>query len=329
MTADVTEVDHLGDGVFRITLPLPFPSPRSVNCYLFEGSGRYSLLDCGVDGDTEYELLGSALRSLGADLDDVRRLIGSHLHVDHIGMAKRIVEQTGCEWVMHASTVTEVAHYNDWSMRRRFLTELVAAAGAPEETVAQFRGEFSRPAWFAEAIPPTHPVEDGDVISLDRNRALQVIYTPGHQLNHLCLIDSRTGRLFSGDHVLPRISPFIPYTDTDSDHLGAYLESLQRIVDLAPRLTYPAHGPTIERGAARAHQILLHHERRIDSMLEELSQAPRTPWQIVETVFRPHLSPLEQRLAFQETMAHLEHLRRTGRVERTLVDGRWWYRQVR
>lgn len=323
-----SEAAPLGDGVYRITLPLPFPTPKAVNCYLFEGDQGLTLLDCGIDGEEELQLLNRALAGFGFALTDVHRLVASHLHVDHMGMAKRIVGSIGCEWVMHSSTAAEVGHYNDWDYRRDELARLVESGGAPHQAVARFRRDMTRPAWFSEAIPPTHPVEDGHHIPLSRRRSLEVIFTPGHQANHLCVRDSRTGRLFSGDHVLPRISPFIPYTGEDHDHLGAYLASLKRIIRLDADETYPGHGPTIERGSARAHQILLHHQRRLDAMLEVVAERPRTPWQIMQSVFRPNLSFLEERLAFQETMAHLEHLRGTGRIHRTLSEGSWWYGKV-
>ncbi len=320
-----SEAAPLGEGIYRITLPLPFPTPNAVNCYLFEGDQGLTLLDCGIDGDDEIELLNRALAGFGFALTDLHRLVASHLHVDHMGMAKRIIVSTGCEWVMHSSTAAEVEHYNDWDHRRNELARLVEEGGAPHQAVTRFRREMTRPAWFSEAIAPTHPVENGQRIPLSPTRSLEVIFTPGHQANQVCLRDSRTGRLFSGDHVLPRISPFIPYTGEDQDHLGAYLASLDRIVGLDVHETYPGHGPIIEQGSARAHQILLHHQRRLDAMLEVLNERPRTPWQIMQSVFRPNLSFLEERLAFQETMAHLEHLRRTGRVQRTLADGGWRY----
>jgi glyoxylase-like metal-dependent hydrolase (beta-lactamase superfamily II) len=313
--------------VYRIALPLPFPNPQDVNCYLFEGDRGLTLLDCGIDGAEEFTMLDRALADFDFAFSDLHRLVASHLHVDHMGMAKRIIGSTGCEWVMHSSTKAEVPHYNDWNQRRDDLARVVAASGAPAEAVARFSRGFRRPSWFSEALPPTHPVDDGDRIPLSADRHLQVIFTPGHQANHLCLRDSRTGRLFSGDHVLPRISPFIPYTGEGQDHLGAYLASLDRIINLSVRETHPGHGPTIERGSARAHQIVLHHQRRLERMLAVLDEGPRTPWEMMQAVFRPNLSSLEERLAFQETMAHLEHLRLNGRVERKLTDGRWRYQQ--
>jgi glyoxylase-like metal-dependent hydrolase (beta-lactamase superfamily II) len=321
----IPETQELGSGVYRITMPLPFPDPQSVNCYLFEGDTGLTLLDCGVDGSPEFDLLGSALRSFGFSIGDLHRLIASHLHVDHMGMAARIIAATGCDWMMHSSTGKEVAHYNDWGPRRDRLARVAEVGGAPAEAVARFRRATTRPDWFGTAVEPTRPVEDGDLIRLGPNWSLEVLYTPGHQANHLCLRDLRSGKLYSGDHILPRISPFIPYTGEESDHLSAYLASLQRIVKLDAEVTYPGHGPPIERGSVRAHQIELHHARRLGTMVQVLEEGPHTPWEVMGRVFRPNLDPLEERLAFQETMAHLEYLRNLGKVARAWIDDAWTY----
>lgn len=319
-------IESLGFGIWRLTLPLPFTAPRSVNTYIFEGADGLTMFDCGVDTDDGYQHIVRGLDHIGATTKDLHRLIGSHLHVDHIAISKRLVEETGAEWVMHESTPSEVVWYNNWEGRRDRLTTIVAANGAPGEAIERYRAGFSQPEWYSNAIDPTHPVADGDRIPLETDRHLDVLFTPGHQPNHITLSDSRSGLLFSGDHVLPGISPFVPYDGDDNDHLGDYLNSIERIELLDPGVVLPAHGPAIERGRARARQISLHHERRIGAITQELKWGPKTAWEIMGAVFRPNLSHMEQRLAIQETLAHLEYLRRRGAVERILEDGTFWYR---
>lgn len=319
-------IESLGFGIWRLTLPLPFTAPKSVNTFIFEGSDGLTMLDCGVDTDDGYQHIVRGLEQIGATLSDLHRLIGSHLHVDHVAMAKRLVEETGVEWVMHESTPAEVSWYNNWDGRRLRLTDIVAANGAPGEVIERYKRGFPQPDWYSTAIDPTHPVVDGDRIRLDDDRHLDVLFTPGHQPNHITLSDSRSGLMFSGDHVLPGISPFVPYDGDENDHLGDYLDSIERVELLDPGVVLPAHGPTIERGRARARQISLHHERRLGAMTQELKWGPKTAWDVMESVFRPNLSHLEQRLAIQETLAHLEYLRRRGTVEKIHEGGVFWYR---
>lgn len=320
-------VTDLGEGVWRLTVPLPFAAPKSVNCYVFESSEGLTMLDCGVDSEVGLEVIWAGLATIGGALTT---LVGSHLHVDHMAAAGTVIEKTGARWMMHETTADEVPWYNDWSLRARSLATAASAHGAPTEFTAGLVNDWERPDWYGLAIAPTDPVVDGDRIAIDQDRYLTVMYTPGHQRNHICLIDSRTGLLFSGDHVLPRISPFVPYTGPEHDHLGDYLASIERIVSLETTLTHPAHGSEIDRGSDRANQITLHHRRRLEDMLDHLSTGPQTAWQVMEETFRPNLSFLQQRLAIQETLAHLEHLRRKGSVRLVGTPDAWqWERTGR
>ena len=172
-----------------------------------------------------------------------------------------------------------------------------------------------RPEWAPAIQEPSELVADGDLIAVGDGRILEVLHTPGHEPAHACLVDSRTGILFSGDHVLPRITPVVMY-DAATDRLGTYTTSLRRIEDLAIGLTYPAHGAIVERGSLRARQIILHHERRLGGITQELRHGPATAWEIMEAIFRPNLLPFEKRLAFSETMAHMSHLEHREEVTR-------------
>ncbi len=316
--------ESLGDGVWRLPIPLPFPAPKAVNCYAFEGKDGLTLLDCGVATASSMDLLTAALAELGT----LATLVGSHLHVDHMGAAAQLVERTGARWVMHETTPDDVPLYNDWPLRAGRFADAAAGHGAPAEFVDGLRKRWDAPEWYGTAIDPTHPVADGDQISLSDDRYLEVWYTPGHQRNHICLVDSRTGVLYAGDHVLPRISPFVPYSGPDNDHLDEYLASVDRIEAGEFTLAHPGHGSAIERGSDRAHQIRLHHERRLDSMLDHLASGPATAWDVMEVAFRPNLSFTQQRLALQETLAHLHYLDNTGRARVRRIGDHYEYERT-
>ena len=162
--------------------------------------------------------------------------------------------------------------------------------------------------------PPDVTVDDGDFIEVDQKRHLQVLFTPGHEPSHICLRDSVTGALFAGDHILPRITPHVGYDEMYDDVLGDFLDSLLKIERLLVTTTYPAHGDVVEHGSARAEQIFLHHQRRLEGMVDAIEPFGSTAWMVMETVFRPNLSPMDQRLALRETIAHLEHLRLRNRL---------------
>lgn len=316
--------EHLGNGVGQIRLPLPFPGLKWTNAYVIEGDAGLTLIDTGIDNLETRNALEKGMAELGHSLEKISTLICTHMHPDHMGMAYKLVAEGSMAFVMHDSAHTVVERYNDWTISRRNLASLAAEHGAPAEFVARTAGSDKRPDWAGTAIEPTNPVANGGEIRIDDGRVLTAVHTPGHENSHICLVDSRTGVLFSGDHVLPRITPVVMY-EQEPDPLGTYLESLRVIEAMDVGLTYPAHIDILERGSLRARQIILHHERRLGAMVQEVRMRPKTAWQLVGDIFRPNLDALEQRLALSETLAHIEYLRLRGELTRTMEQGVWHY----
>ncbi|NND84699.1 MAG: MBL fold metallo-hydrolase, partial [Acidimicrobiia bacterium] len=200
--------------------------------------------------------------------------------------------------------------------------------GAPADVVTFFDEMRVAPDWWHLVDPPHETVSDGDTIPIGDGRSLEVIYTPGHEIAHICLKDSTTGVLFSGDHVLPRITPYVGFEDPERDPnpLGNFMASLQRIVDGDHGVTYPAHGDIVERGSARAEQIILHHERRLNDTMGEIVD-PATAWDVMGEIFRPNLDLFHKRLALRETLSHLELLVLDHRAHKGEEHGLWHYRR--
>jgi glyoxylase-like metal-dependent hydrolase (beta-lactamase superfamily II) len=305
----------LGQGISQITLPLPFAAPRTVNAYLIESSDGLALIDCGVDTAESRNVLFGGLTHLGYHPASIDTLIISHLHPDHVGMAPRLVEGFGMRVVMHERAAKVVDRYNDTPGFGERIRTLARRHGVPSHAYDAFVDVGPRPDWMPFLALPDITVDEGDSIAIGSNRPLQVIFTPGHEPTHICLRDSRTGVLFAGDHILPRITPFVGYDEDFPDVLGEFLNSLRKIEALRITTTYPAHGDLVSHGSARAEQILLHHQRRLAGMSEVVAPLGSSAWQVMEQVFRPNLSPMDQRLALRETIAHLEHLQLTGRVQ--------------
>src|SRR5438445_12513470 len=107
----------------------------------------------------------------------------------------------------------------------------------------------------------------------------QVIELPGHADGHLGFL--REGVLIGGDHLLRAISPAVGlYPDSRPDPLGDYLASLERTIELAPRIVYPGHGEPLSDAAGRARELIEHHRRRLDDTNAALSQRPRTAYEV-------------------------------------------------
>lgn len=316
----VPSPQSLGNGIHLIPAPLPFKSPAWVNIYAIEDDSGLLLIDCGTDWEPGRNALRDGFAALGLEEPAVHTLLVSHLHPDHVGMSSRLVRELGCRFVMHERARELVARYNDtpgYAARLKGIARAHAMPDAVLEAVTSVR----RPDYMPVIDPPDHVVADGDEITLGPDRSLLVVHTPGHEPAHICLRDTRTGVLFSGDHVLPRISPVIMYDEDIGDPLGDYLRSLEKLIAMEIGLTYPAHGTLIDHGEERARQILLHHDRRLRDMTDLVKTAESTAWDVMTQSFRPNLDPVSARLAFLETISHLEHLRTRGRVIARDHDG--------
>lgn len=316
----------LGSGIHLIPAPLPFNSPPWVNVYAIEAGDGILMIDCGTDWEPGRVAIRHGFDTLGLEESSVHTLVVSHLHPDHVGMSGRLVREWGCRFVMHERAKGLVDRYNDTPGYVERLRRIARAHGVPQSIVAAASG-VERPDYMPPIDPPDHVVEDGDHIDLGGGRSLAVVHTPGHEPAHICVRDSRSGILFSGDHILPRISPVIMYDEDLVDPLGDYMASLRKLIGMSIGLTYPAHGTLIDRGDERALQILLHHDRRLGDMSALVRSQPSTAWTVMTQSFRPNLDPLQARLAFLETVSHLEHLRLTGRITAEQSEGSVTYRR--
>lgn len=306
----------LGNGIHLIPAPLPFKSPAWVNTYVIEANGGFLLLDCGTDWEPGREAIRDGFELLGLESTAVHTLVVSHLHPDHVGMSARMVRELGCRFVMHENARTMVERYNDTPGYVERLLHIGRTYGVPHTILDSVSADLAkRPDYMPLIDPPDHTVRDGGRIDIGEGRWLEVIHTPGHDSAHMCLRDSRTGVLFSGDHILPRISPVIMWDEGLGDPLGDYLASLQRLLAMDIEVTYPAHGSLMKNGDERAKQILLHHDRRLLDMTEIILDRDSTAWEVMLRSFRPNLTPLEARLAFLETISHLEHLKLVGKIQ--------------
>jgi glyoxylase-like metal-dependent hydrolase (beta-lactamase superfamily II) len=132
--------------------------------------------------------------------------------------------------------------------------------------------------------------------------------------------------LIAGDHLLRRITPAVGlYPESRPDPLGDYLASLERTIELAPRIVYPGHGEPIHDAAARARELIEHHRVRLDDHVAALSAEPRTAYEVSLQVFGRELAPTQRRFAVAETLSHLERLVHEGRAARSGDDNRVSY----
>ncbi|HZP97068.1 MAG TPA: MBL fold metallo-hydrolase [Candidatus Limnocylindria bacterium] len=302
----------------RIPIPLPIPALKIINAYLVEGERGWSLVDSGIHTVEAEKALRDALAAAGLEVKDLRRAFITHLHPDHLGMAGTL-EAEGVEVLMHRPEIASARYL--WSKDYAALDTVYAFFehhGMPPDV-----DKSMRDAWIAmgERVDPFTlvPVDDGSEADL-AGRAMRVRWTPGHTDHHAVLVDEREGVLFSGDHVLPRITSNVGlYPYTRDDPLGDFLSALKRIRDLPVKRVLPAHGDPFDDLAGRVDEILAHHDARLDAVLAALGTRERDAYAVARDLFPVLRSAHEERFALAETLAHLRHLERGGRT--VMIDG--------
>jgi glyoxylase-like metal-dependent hydrolase (beta-lactamase superfamily II) len=291
-------MDELGDGIRRITLPLP-TRPGHVHTYLLPGEEGWTLVDTGIGLPDAKETWAAELERAGGR---VATVFVTHFHPDHVGAAADLHELTGAPVVQGVLDYAqcEVVWGNPaWSDR---LVDWFHLHGAPDDVTAELVGQGSvyRPFIRYQRNPVL--VDDGEHVD-----GWELVAAPGHADGQLCLL--RDGVLVAADHLLGRITPTVGlWPASRPDPLGDYLEALDRTIELEPRIALPGHGDPIEDPAGRARELKAHHAERLEATIAALGPEPRSGYELSLVLFGADLPAAGRRFAIAETLSHLERL---------------------
>jgi len=310
---------EVSSGVWLIRLPLPFPV-AFLNAYLVRAPDGYVLIDCGLKTRACREALRSALGVLGVVWRDIRRLALTHIHPDHFGLAAEVREQSGCEILMHRA---EAAWMPVWS-DEGFLTRHSAwleEHGVPRDESTEIAEASVGVAEFVDVVEPDRTLEDGERIPVDGGE-LHTLWTPGHSPGLVTFWWPERRLYFSSDHMIEKITPNIGlHRHSPANPLGDYLASLERLKALEIDKILPSHGHPFAGHRQWIAATAEHHRARCERMETAVAGQARTAYEVAGVEWGSQLSPLSQRFAVAEALAHLEYLRRLGRVESDREDG--------
>src|SRR6266567_870308 len=293
------EAREVVPGIWKFTLPIPFPL-RTVNMYALTGKDGWTLVDAGMGTPDARAALTAALQRAELSIKNLRTIVLTHHHPDHVGLSGELQEQSGARVYMHP--IDEVS------------TQIIWSGAMPDRfgRVSHFLRQHGLPLtelWFSQVDPkvmyniirvPPHEaftlVEDRQYIDLAGER-YRVIWTPGHSDGHICLFRERDGVFLAADHVLPRITPNIGlYSPYDRQNpLGDYLDSLKKVSTLPASIVLPGHGEPFIGLATRVREIIEHHGQRLFGSRLKSNEA--------------------RRMGVAETLSHLEYRRLEGKVE--------------
>ncbi|MET7508500.1 MBL fold metallo-hydrolase [Streptomyces albidoflavus] len=316
-------VQTVQPGVHRVPLPLPHDGLHAVNVYLLEGlaeDGGLVMIDGGWAVPEARKALEEALAALGRDLADISHILVTHIHRDHYTQAVELRRLLGSRVYLGAGERRGLELLNELRGGLSCSLRILRQAGAgelAEQVRATYPDLYHPDDW-------EHPDRwlDAETLRFGGSE-LQVIPTPGHTQGHVVYLDRRRGLLFSGDHVLPRITPSIGFeaADPGARPLAAYLDSLRLMTEHADARLLPAHGPVTDSTHTRVAELVAHHDARLAATLAALGDgthdaftvARGLAWTRREVPFAG-LSALNRMLAVNETVAHLDVLVLRGRA---------------
>jgi len=324
---------NVAPGVLWLRMPLPFTGLNHINLWALEDAAGWTLADTGMQtADTALHWQQAFAGPLARR--PVTRVICTHMHPDHMGMAGWLTRQYDCRL---------------WTTRLEYLTcrVLVAdtgreappdglrfyhAAGWDEDALASYKARFGGFGKAVYALPDSYRrIVDGEELVIGKHLWRAVIGR-GHSPEHLCLYCVELGVLISGDQVLPRITSNVSVfpTEPEANPLAEWLESLASIGQRVPDdvLVLPSHNEPFRGLHARLAALISGHEQRLSRMHEELA-TPKRAVDVFGVLFRRHVGADMLIMATGESVAHLNCLiARELAVREVDASGVAWYRRI-
>lgn len=290
--------------VHQFHLPTPFYL-GPVNVYLVDAE-PLTLVDTGPRTPEALEALRDSLHSVGRRVEDLERIVITHMHEDHSGLAGTLQRESGATVFAHPWEAGRLRGIDNYHLYEPHLER----AGVPGPMIAAFRDGYEEIRKLGEDIDDVEGIEDGDHIDFERG-SYEVIHTPGHTPGSISLHRAADRSMIAADTVLryitpnPVLSPDPLAPERRFPSLGEYLVSLARIRALAPTLVHGGHGPDVTDFEAYFKDVVRFTDERQKRLATLLPDEGATAWEAATALF-PEVTGEHRFLALSETVAHLD-----------------------
>jgi len=300
---------------------------------------RNLLIDTGLNSAEAFQFLRNELAENEVRCEDIDEILLTHFHADHVGLIERFKEASEkTKFLIHQveADLSKII-VGGFQEYKESVETFLQAHGAPSSiavNLTRFHPAFFTPEVYkrlARARAESVPLEDEQVIPVgDYN--FQVLWTPGHSPGHVCIYEPSLKILFSGDHILPSITPHVAQFLENMNPLADYLRSLEKTERLDVELVLPAHEETFRNHTERIEQLKAHHKQRLAQLINELKAGDSTAYRLASTIHWDvnykswEEFPLFQKyLALGETVAHLNLLEQEKLAGSNKVDQVYFY----
>lgn len=324
---------EVAEGVLWFRIPLPMKLDH-VNVFVFDDGDGWTIVDTGVDSSRTRAIWDKILSGPLAG-KPVRRVIVTHHHPDHIGLAG---------WFQRAHGAELVTTRTAWLMAR--MLRLDEHETPVNETLAFWRSAgmdraiyerraAERPFNFVDIVAELplgfRRIREGDTITFG-GRRWDVHIGDGHAPEHATFWSQDDALVHGGDQLLATISPNLGVyaTEPEADPVGEWLESCRRLVHYAEpeQLVLPGHKLPYRGLPTRMRQLIQNHHSALERLIDYLD-TPRTAVECFPAIFKRQIDEDNYGLALVEALAHLNHLYQTGKVTRDRRDDDAWLWQAK
>jgi glyoxylase-like metal-dependent hydrolase (beta-lactamase superfamily II) len=311
-------------GIFRIPIPIPFAQAGGpVNACIIEEEDGVLLFDPGLGTESAHTALAEGFARAGHRLQEVNQIVLSHGHIDHFGAAEWLLKQVGrnIPVSVHPADAARVLQSGpDWSTLIRENSRYLHWLGMPLSVLEDAATNLSRRPSLGQRLAEVRALLPETQFQC-KHVNLEVVHTPGHTRGLCCLYERTHKILFSGDHLLERISPN-PTIDFQADGavpsfkpLISYFESLERIRALPINTVIPGHAEPFGHPLTVIDSLYSFYARRQARVLDILGDRTLNVYEIMRDLFMGG-EGFELILMMSETLGNLEVLETKSQVQR-------------
>ena len=308
-------IGKLFDDIFRIEIALPDNPLVATYSYFIRGQERNLLIDSGFNRAECRKQMEQAVQEIGFSMSNTDIFI-THVHSDHSGLTGYLAKP---ETKIYTGNYTAQILTGKDEGLTQYYNRFIIQSGLAGMGVSPYDQSIHPGLKYAsDIIDEVEVVSDGDIIDLG-GVTLQCIETSGHAPDHMCLYEQKRKILFSGDHILGKITPNntiwgTPW-ETSFDYLGTYLNNLDKIAILEIELVLSGHRNILTDCYKRIEELKNHHEKRLNEILGILGSdkmngaeiASRMKWDLRVNSWE-EFPPAQKVFAVGEALSHLSHL---------------------